>query len=213
MHVVLSFIAGAIVGLGAGIFLMKKYGAMIVAAITSLEATIKSSIQRIESAIQRVENAIKAAKGIVGILILCLLCSLAASAQTARKPQTQLRVRTMATTGTVATGIAFNWAYPYTTPPACPTNGTLANCVNGFTLTDTSTNTVIATPAQIPISATSYTWTPNGGLYFGTHCFTMVTNGFDGNGAPLVSGPSNSACVTNNLTSLNPPTGLAGTAR
>lgn len=131
----LYFVLGLVIGVIAGVLLMKKYGAMIVAAITSLETTIKNSIQRIESAIQRVEAAIKAAKGIIGVLLLALLFGLAGQAQTttpapascAQSPcwqQTWVETSaTAATPGTATVGICIGGSAGCGTPDVPGTNG------------------------------------------------------------------------------------------
>lgn len=133
--------------------------------------------------------------------------------QTVQKKPLAIKIRVMAAATTAPTTIDFTWQYIYTQPPTCPSNGTLSNCVIGFTLTDNTSGIVVATSAQLPITATTYAYTPAGGLFYGTHCYTMVTDGYDGNGNAIVSSPSNSACVTNAVTTLNPPTGFTATAQ
>ena len=121
-------------------------------------------------------------------------------------------VRPMATTGGTSginATIDFSWGYTPNAPP-CVANSALVDCYTGFTLTDTTTNTVIATPAVIIPGTLAYAYTPSGGLYFGTHTFSIVANGYDLNGNPLTS-PAATASVTNGITSLNGPTGLTGT--
>jgi hypothetical protein len=82
------------------------------------------------------------------------------------------------------TQIDFNWAY---TPniPACGT--TLTNCYSGFTLTDTTLGTAIATPSTLGPTALTYVYLPPGGVPYGTSAFSLVANGYDGIGNPLTS--------------------------
>ena len=116
--------------------------------------------------------------------------------------------RRIAPAATAATGIALNWQY---TPNAPACTSTLKNCQSGFTATrtDVTPNVVILTPSQLGPTATSGTWTPAGGLPFGTIVISLVANGYDLNGNALVSTPA-TVSVTNGLTTLNPPTGLTG---
>lgn len=108
--------------------------------------------------------------------------------------------------------IAFSWTYSAQSGvAACPTTGTPTTCVSGFTITDTTAGTTVATPSTINSTTTSYTYTPSAGLYFGTHTFSIVVNGFDNNGNALTSAAVTTT-VSNNLTTLNPVTGFTGVA-
>jgi len=104
------------------------------------------------------------------------------------------------------TQIDFNWLY---TPnaPACGTS--LTNCISGFTLTDTTLGSVIATPSTLGPTALSFAYLPSGGVPFGTSAFSLVANGYDGSGNALTSTPATVSVVVN-LTTLNGPTNLSG---
>jgi hypothetical protein len=115
------------------------------------------------------------------------------------------RLTTMVAGGP-ATGITFTWNY-VANAPAC---GGTANCQSGFTIVDTTAGTTIATPAVLGPTALSFTYTPSGGLYFGTHTFSIVANGFNSAGSAITS-VATTTSVTNGITSLNGPTNLIGT--
>jgi hypothetical protein len=105
------------------------------------------------------------------------------------------------------TQVDFNWSY---TPgvPVCGT--TLVNCYDGFQLTFTNTGAVIAAPAQLGTTALSWNWIPTGGLPFGTLNFSLAAHGYNGAGTAILSTTVATVSVTNNVTSLNGPTGLTG---
>jgi hypothetical protein len=105
------------------------------------------------------------------------------------------------------TQIDFDWAYTANIP-ACGT--TLTNCYSGFTLTDTTLGTAIATPSTLGPTALSYAYLPAGGVPYGTSAFSLVANGYDGNGNALTS-TAVTVSVVVSVTSLNAPTGLVGT--
>jgi hypothetical protein len=145
------------------------------------------------------------------VAAILLAWSLALSGQTPKTPihaALAATTTTNTTTSTTPTQIVFTWAYTANVP-ACPASGTPVNCQSGFTLTDTTTNTTIAAPAVLGPTALTHTYTPSGGLFYGTHTFSLVANGYDGNGAALVSSAI-TASVTNSVTSLNGPTNLVG---
>jgi hypothetical protein len=142
-----------------------------------------------------------------------------AAAQTASKnPQTSQKSKLGATlvtrpaavtplaAGSQYSQIDFNWVY---TPnvPAC--GASLTNCVAGFTLTDTTLGTVVATPTTLGPTSLSYAYIPSGGIPFGTSAFTLVANGYDGSGNALTSTPATVSVVVS-VTTLNGPTGLTG---
>jgi hypothetical protein len=151
---------------------------------------------------------------------MILLCAASLSAQTARKTNSRVQTKSLAptatlvatATSTIYTSINFTWQYLSTVPPACTSNGILQNCYSGFTITDTTMGTVLATPSTLGPSTLSFLWTPSGGLYYGTRTFSIVTNGFDGDGNPITSSPATTS-VTNSVTSLNAPTGFTGTPK
>src|SRR5271163_4869331 len=64
-------------------------------------------------------------------------------------------------------GVALTWTY---TPNAPACSGTNTNCYSGFTMTLTSVtpNIVLATPTTLGPTALAYTYTPSGGLPYGT---------------------------------------------
>jgi len=109
-------------------------------------------------------------------------------------------------TTSLYTQIAFDWQY---TPniPAC--GSSLTNCYSGFTLTNTTLGTVIATPSTLGPITLSYAYLPVGGVPYGTSAFSLVANGYDGSGNPLTSPPATASVVVN-VTSLNAPTNLTG---
>ena len=112
----------------------------------------------------------------------------------------------LATTASQYTQIDLNWQY---TPnvPSCGTS--LTNCYSGFTLTDTTTGSVVATPSTLGPTALSYAYIPSGGVPYGTSAFSLVVNGYDGSGNSLTSTPATVSVVVN-VTSLNGPTNLTG---
>jgi hypothetical protein len=136
--------------------------------------------------------------------LVLALCTLPLTAQTKLKAN-------VAAAATQPIGIAFNWSYT-ANAPACTTSN--KNCQSGFTLTrtDVTPNVVIGTPSSIAASSTSFTWTPTGGLPFGTMTFSLVANGFDLNGNALTSTAATTS-VTNGLSTLNAPTGLTGSVQ
>jgi hypothetical protein len=82
-------------------------------------------------------------------------------------------------------------------------------CYDGFILTNTTTGAVVGTAAQIGPSVLSYTYTPAGGIPYGTANFSLVAHGFDESGAAVVSAPATVA-VTVKVTTLAGPTNLQG---
>lgn len=136
-----------------------------------------------------------------------LMLATVASAQT--KPQAKPLTATVikqSATAPAPTGVQFTWTYTVQSGvPACPT-GTTNTCVSGFTITDTTASATVSTPSTTGPTATSFIYTP-ATMFFGTHSFSIVVNGFDNNGAALTSSAL-TASVTNNLTTLNPPTGF-----
>jgi hypothetical protein len=105
--------------------------------------------------------------------------------------------------------VAFTWTNTDTNIAACSSTVT-TNCFSGFTLTDTTTNTVLATPSVLGATATSYTWTPAGGLFVGTHTFSLVANAIGATTTTQIVSTPATTSVTNALTSINPPTGFSG---
>lgn len=104
----------------------------------------------------------------------------------------------------------FNWSF---TPnlPACVSTDTA--CYDGFILTNTTSGAVVGTPAQIVPGVLSYSYSPAGGIPYGTTSFSMVAHGFDANGVSIVSTTPATVSVTVNVTSLNSVTGLQGKAQ
>lgn len=124
-------------------------------------------------------------------------------------PRPRQILRPLATTSSSCvtyTAILFNWSY---TPnvAACVPNSTLQSCYNGFTAMDTTSNVTIGTPATLGPTATTLTYAPAGGLFLGTHNFSLVTNGYDSNGNAIASTPA-VVSVTNSIVCLNPPSGF-----
>jgi hypothetical protein len=104
------------------------------------------------------------------------------------------------------TQVDFDWGYT-ANAPVCGTS--LTNCLAGFTLTNTTLGTVVATPTTLGPTALSYAYIPAGGVPFGTLAFSLVANGYDGSGNPLTSVPATVSVVVN-VTTLNGPTNLTG---
>lgn len=100
--------------------------------------------------------------------------------------------------------IDFNWSY---TPnlPAC--SGSTRACYIGFTLKDTTSGSTLVTPNTLGPHVLSYVYLPNGGVQYGVHSFSLVANGYDATGKPLVS-PAATVTVTVNVPSLAGPAGL-----
>jgi hypothetical protein len=122
------------------------------------------------------------------------------------KPKTPFSARLKAeVAGGIATGINFTFNY---VPNAPPCAGTTANCQSGFALSDTTLGQVVAN--NISPTALAYTYTPAGGMYFGTHTFSLVATGYNSAGGTITSAAATTS-VTNGVTTLNGPTGLTGT--
>jgi hypothetical protein len=115
------------------------------------------------------------------------------------------RLTTMVAGGP-ATGITFTFDYT----PNAPACGGTANCQSGFTIVDTTAGITVATPAVLGPAARSFAYTPSGGLFFGSHTFSIVANGFNSAGTAITS-IATTTVVTNGITSLNGPTNLIGT--
>jgi hypothetical protein len=151
---------------------------------------------------------------------LALMCALALAspAQTKTAPKSKIVFRAAATTGTTPVGIQYTWTPGVNAAPTCPLNGTLANCILGQQLTITRPDTsVLVIPAgssagTISPSAVSYLWQPGGSLPYGTYKASLVAVGYNDAGAEIMSTAA-TATTLNGLTSLNPPTGLVGTAQ
>jgi|ERR1039458_10070645 hypothetical protein len=152
-------------------------------------------------------------------IVLVFVCAVSVGAQQRKTTSARTLTATLATAQTgacaVHTAVQFTWQYAPNFS-ACTTNGTLEACYNGFTLTDTTSGAVLAGPGtlagQLAPSAVSFLWTPSGGLFTGTHIFSLVANGFDAGGSALVSA-ADTVTVTNNLECLNAPTGLTAAAQ
>jgi hypothetical protein len=142
-------------------------------------------------------------KGLFLLSLVVIAPLVHAAAQTAPKtPQTPQKTKLGATlvtraeavtplaTGSQYTQIDFNWA-------------------SGFTLTDTTLGTVVATPSTLGPTALSFAYQPAGGIPFGTSAFSLVANGYDSNGKALTSTAA-SVSVVVNVTALNSPTNLTG---
>jgi hypothetical protein len=149
--------------------------------------------------------------------VLLALCCIVAQSQT--KPRTQVvKLRSaLAPVGTSFTSMVVTWQY---TPnaPACPSTGTLSNCINGFNTTIVvggvtvySASSGYATGNLGP-TALGYTWTPTSGVGFGNYTITVTTVGYDGSGNVLLSAPA-TATLSVNLTALNPPTNITVTGK
>lgn len=109
----------------------------------------------------------------------------------------------LATVSQAATAISFTWQNGNPTVTNCSTTITKA-CISGYTLTDTTTNTVVN--SEIVPTATTFLYTPTSGISFGyVHTFSLVTNGFDQNGVAISSTPVITT-ITNNV--IAPPTGF-----
>jgi hypothetical protein len=202
------FVLGLVIGVIIGVLVMKKYGAMVVTAIQSLEATLKNAIQRIESSIQRVESAIKAAKGIIGLLLLALLVSSAASAQTVSDQYKHLKA---------------NWTPPvYQVCNFTATTPVNTSCINGYqevlTPPSPATGTVTVPPCTATLASAcigpvaTYTWGPGNFLYSGTWGISLYAAYLDANGAQQFTAPiSTTVVVPNPFTPPSPATGLGVT--
>jgi len=169
-------------------------------------------------------------KLITSITLAFALCfCLSASAQTTTRkttqvvraqvvPRTNLTLTPMlAPAGSAYSSIVTSWSY---TPnaPACPSNGTISNCYNGFNVSITLNGTVVFSQTagfgtgQIPPGTLTTTWTPTAGVAFGTYTITVTAAGFDVNGNALVSAPA-STTLAAGLTTLNPPTGVTAAGK
>ena len=105
-----------------------------------------------------------------------------------------------------ATQIVFTWTYGST--PACSSSVT-TSCITAFILTDTTTNTVVS--STIAGNATTFAYTPSGGIAFGySHGFSLVATGVDGAGNKATSSASTTT-VTYSV--LAPPTGFTASVQ
>ena len=139
------------------------------------------------------------------------------NAQTKKVTKPSITLSTNAApAGSSYTSLVTSWTYT-PTAPACPTNGTLSNCIDGFNLSISLGGTVVfSTTAgygtgQIGPTATSFTWTPTGGISFGNYTVTVTTVGYNGSGGQLTAAATGTLAV--NLTSVNPPTNVTVTAQ
>jgi hypothetical protein len=119
---------------------------------------------------------------------------------------TQSNVAAVVSTGTRSpfTQIDFNWSYA-PNAPACGL--TAEDCFVGFTLTDTTDGVVLATPSTLGPRTLSYAYSPRGGVPYGNFTFSLVANGYDGKGKPMVSAPA-TVSLSVPLASLSAPTAL-----
>jgi hypothetical protein len=102
--------------------------------------------------------------------------------------------------------VDFNWQYA----PNAPNCGSKPeDCIAGFTLTNTTTGEVIATPSSLGPTALSYAYQWPGGVPYGNFTFSLVANGYDGSGKPLISEPA-TVTVSVALTTLSTPSLLLG---
>ena len=108
------------------------------------------------------------------------------------------------TAPTPASQVDFTWSY---TPTLSPCTTVLRNCYDGFTMTYTNTETVIATQSTLRPAALSYNWVPTDGVPYGSLNFALVANGYDDFGDPIASKPA-AVTVTNDVTSLAAPSVL-----
>jgi hypothetical protein len=144
------------------------------------------------------------------IIALGVLFPLCAAAQ--KRAVHAVAVRSATTAAGPNVSIVSTWQYtPLPLVPACPANGTPTACYNGFagtvTLPDGSTQ-----QWTVGSSTLTDTWTPAGGLEFGTFTVSVVTTGFDDQGNPIQSPPV-IGTVVNHLTALNAPTNLTATVQ
>jgi hypothetical protein len=147
------------------------------------------------------------------LLSLPLLILVAASSAFAASPIPVLSAKLVDGDGMATaapTSILFTIASGSPSLPACPATSP-ANCVTGYTLVDTTTGVTIANPggtggaAVLASTATSYTYTPSGGLYIGTHNFSLVESGYGASSSAPLTSPAATTSVTNTLTTLNAP--------
>jgi hypothetical protein len=135
-----------------------------------------------------------------------LLPMLQAAGQTKSGLTAKAAVAAPAASGGSFAQIDFNWGYSPNLP-ACA--GRTEACHTGFTMTNTTTNTVVATPSTLGPAALSFNYLPAGGVPFGTFVYSLVANGFNETGTPITSTPA-TVTVVIPVTSLNGPTGLTG---
>ena len=74
-------------------------------------------------------------------------------------------------------------------------HGSLTACYDGFVLTNTTTNQIIADPSAIGPVAQSYNWVPAEGVPYGNLIALLAAHGYDENGnVVLASGYSSGRC-------------------
>jgi len=111
----------------------------------------------------------------------------------------------MTTFSHAATSILFNWTNTANAGvPACTVTVT-TSCMTAFTLTDTTTGTVVS--STIPFTILTYTYTPASGIPFGyNHSFSLTVSGKDASGNAVSSLPATTSVISNIL---NAPTGFS----
>jgi hypothetical protein len=142
-----------------------------------------------------------------------------AAATTTKKASTRLTLRAQAsgTTAGVPSGIDYTWTPGDNAAPPCSAT-TTTNCILGQQLTivlpgggeviiQAGTGT-----GQIGPTDAAYAWAPGGQIAYGTYQSSLVTAAYDNSGA-LIFSTAATATTVNALTTLNPPTGLAGVVK
>ena len=103
------------------------------------------------------------------------------------------------------TSIVFTWSDAgNASTPAC-TGTVTTSCLTTFTLTDTTAATVVS--STIASNATTFTYTPTGGIPFGySHTFSLTISGKSSTGTTVTSSPATTTVSSNTL---NAPTGFS----
>jgi len=158
---------------------------------------------------------------LIALALLLPIAGLAAAptkpaAASAKTPSTRLTLRAQAsgTTTGVPSGIDYSWTPGDNAAPPCSTT-TTTNCILGQQLTITlpgGGELIIQAgtgTGQIGPADAAYSWAPGGQIAYGTYQSSLVTAAYDNSGALILSSAA-VATTVNALTTLNPPTGLAG---
>jgi hypothetical protein len=129
---------------------------------------------------------------VLWVLVLMGLAALSSAQQAHVSPHQDSIHQGMIVRYGVTTGIPFRWK---DSNAACPEKKP-TRCITGFYLTDVTAGEVIATPRQLGSRTRFFNWEPVGGLYTGTHTFSLYAVGFDDSGNPTQS-PSATEAITN----------------
>jgi hypothetical protein len=151
----------------------------------------------------------------IAAALVILVSFLGASAQTAKKPSvTVRRVAALATAQAAGnsqyTTYDFNWNYSPNWNACTTVNNT---CWDGFIFYENDNGTTpvaLGNQSVLTTALRSWSYSPTGGIPYGTHSFYVVAHGYDETGAEVTSGESNVLTLTVPLPTLAAPTNATG---